>query len=213
MTLHIEFKNPEIKNAYDWQIIQEINVKNEDGLTIAKAEIELITLNKHREAIKSYNLLCESEDTDWEIPLNIYFKGQNLNAAYCELFDIKADTKKAKTHMMIEAISVLPAYRNKGVASYLLQQIAEHHSKVQSITIFSIPMKLFVDVEFCDGDENKAYYKSLNLDEETMNSNELGQCFKKLGFAQVEIDEAILVEPLPYEIFVATPQKLLANNL
>ena len=122
MNLTIEFKKPEISGAFEWQLCQEINVKNEKNEVIAKAEIELITINKHRDALGSYSLLAD-EHTDWEIPLNLYFKGQNLTKDLCDQLDIIPDSKKAKTHILIEAISVLPEFRKQAVGQFLLKEI------------------------------------------------------------------------------------------
>jgi|GEM_PF-1092437 len=209
MNLSIEFKTPTVKGAYDWQLSQEINVSNEAGNVIAKAEIELITMNKHRDADKSYALLNEQEATDWEIPLGVYFKKQNLIADYCEKLSVKADTN-AKTHIMIEAISVQPAYRKKGVAAYLLNEIAQHHTKIQSLNVMSMEMPLFVDVDYCNGEENTQYYKDLTLENEKITRTELATFFIANGFIAVTIDESLLAESLPYDIFIASPATIKA---
>jgi len=209
MNLSIEFKKPTLKGAYDWQLSQEINVSNEAGDVIAKAEIELITMNKHRDADKSYALLDEQEATDWEIPLGIYFKKQNLISQYCEKLLVKADTN-AKTHIMIEAISVQPAYRKKGVAQYLLNEMAQHYPKAQSLNVMSMAMNLFVDLEYCNGEENTQYYKSLALDNESIANEELKAFFIANGFMQVDIDTSLLAEPLPYDILIASPATIQA---
>ncbi len=112
MKLSIEFNKPEAITGHDWQLSQEVNVKNEAGDVIAKAEIELLTLNKHRDALATYKLLAD-EETDWEIPLNIYFKKQNLTEDLCKELHVAASTK-AQTHILVEAISVLPQYRRQG---------------------------------------------------------------------------------------------------
>ena len=162
MNLTIEFKQPEVKSTFDWQLIQEINVKNDQQQVIAKAEIEIITLNKHRGADESYELLSHQGATDWEVPLNLFFKKQNITADLVEKLQVKVDTK-AKDHILIEAISVLPEYRQQGVAKFLLSEIAQHYSKVQSISVLSMPMSLFVDAEDCESEENTAYYQTLDL--------------------------------------------------
>ena len=204
MNLSIEFKKPEITASFDWQLSQEVNVKNEQNQVIAKAEIELITLNKHRNAAKSYEMLEQLGSTDWEIPLNLYFKGQNLNANLCKALAITPDTKKAKTHIMLEAISVHPEYRKQGVARYLISEILKHYNKAQSITAFSMPLNTFINAEDCQEEENKAYYQSLNLESETIAGEELAQFFKQTGFSEYQVDEALLAEPLAFKIFVAS---------
>lgn len=209
MNLSITFKKPTVKGAYDWQLSQEINVSNEAGDVIAKAEIELITLNKHRDADKSFAMLDEQEATDWELPLGVYFKKQNLIAEYCEKLLVKPDTN-AKTHIMIEAISVQPAYRKQGVAKYLLNEIARHYPKVQSLNVMSMAMNLFVDLEFCNGEENTQYYTKLALENEAIANEELKAFFTASGFMQVEIDESLLAEPLPFELFIASPATIKA---
>ncbi len=209
MNLSIEFKKPEVKASYDWQLTQEINVSNEAGEVIAKAEIELITLNKHRDADKSFEMLDEQEATDWEIPLGVYFKKQNLIADYCDKLLVKADTN-AKTHIMIEAISVQPKYRKQGVAQYLLNEIAQHYPKVQSLNLMSMAMNLFVDLEFCNGEENTQYYTNLALENEVIANEELKAFFTASGFMEIEIDASLLAEPLPYDIFVASPATIQA---
>lgn len=209
MNLSIEFKKPTVKGAYDWQLSQEINVSNEAGDVIAKAEIELITMNKHRDADKSYEMLDQQEATDWEIPLGVYFKKQNLIAEYCEKLLVKPDTN-AKTHIMIEAISVQPAYRKKGVAQYLLNEISLHYVKAQSFNVMSMPMNLFVDLEYCNGEENTQYYKGLALENESIANEELKAFFTASGFIQVDIDASLLAEPLPYDILIASPATILA---
>lgn len=210
MNLSITFKKPTVKGAYDWQLSQEINVSNEAGDVIAKAEIELITLNKHRDADKSFEMLDEQEATDWELPLGVYFKKQNLIAEYCEKLLVKPDTN-AKTHIMIEAISVQPAYRKQGVAKYLLNEIALHYPKVQSLNVMSMAMNLFVDLEFCNGEENTQYYTKLALENEAIANEELKAFFTASGFMQVEIDESLLAKPLPFELFIASPATIQAT--
>lgn len=209
MNLSIDFKKPTVKGAYDWQLSQEINVSNEAGNIIAKAEIELITMNKHRDAEKSYELLDEQEATDWEIPLGVYFKKQNIIAPYCEKLLVKADTN-AKTHIMLEAISVQPAYRKKGVAQYLLNEIAQHYAKAQSLNVISMAMNLFVDLEYCNGEDNTQYYKDLALENESIANDALKAFFIASGFMLVNIDESLLAEPLPYDILIASPATIQA---
>ncbi|MCO4798443.1 MAG: GNAT family N-acetyltransferase [Colwelliaceae bacterium] len=209
MPLTIEFNKPEIKGSFDWQLIQQVNVLNEDKVLIAKAEIELITLNKHRDALKSYALIeGEDESTDWELPLNLYFKGQNLSQNVCSSLNITADVKKAKTHIMIEAISVLPTYRNQGVAKFLLQELAKNYSKVQSITVLTMPLKLFVDAEECEEQADKDYYQQLELQTDTTERAQLRDFFNHNNFIEYKVDEALLNEPLSFDIFITTPAKL-----
>lgn len=210
MNLTIDFKKPEIAGAFDWQLCQEINVSNEQGNIIAKAEIELITINKHRDALGSYELLAD-ESTDWEIPLNLYFKGQNLNKYLCEQLTITPDTKKAKMHILLEAISVVPEYRRKAVGQYLLTEIAKHYTKAQSITVLSMPMHDFVDAEECEEESNKAYYQAVDLQNEKVDESELVNFFTKSGFVEFVVDENLLAEPLPYQILVASPQSILGE--
>ncbi|MDT0605180.1 GNAT family N-acetyltransferase [Thalassotalea castellviae] len=209
MSLQVEFNKPEIKSVLDWQLIQEINVLNQDNMIIAKAEIELITLNKHRDALKSYALIDEQEgSTDWELPLNLYFKEQNLTAELCEKLSVKADVKKAKTHLLLEAISVLPAYRNQGIAKLLLEEIAKHYPKVQSITALTMPLKLFVDAEHCEEQEVKAYYQQLELENDETTSEQLGEFFDHNNFIEYQVDEALLNEPLAFSFYITAPDKI-----
>jgi len=208
MNLTIEFNKPEIAGSFEWQLCQEINVRNESNEVIAKAEIELITINKHRDALGSYSLLAE-EHTDWEIPLNLYFKGQNLTKDLCEGLGIIPDSKKAKTHILIEAISVLPEFRKQAVGQFLLKEIAKHHAKAQSLTVLSIPMHQFVDPDECEDESNKAYYQAADLQTIKTTTAELANFFTHSGFIEFEVDEALLAEPLPYQIFVASPQSML----
>ena len=210
MNLTIDFKKPEIAGAFDWQLCQEINVKNEQGEVIAKAEIELITMNKHRDSLGSYTLLS-GEHTDWEIPLNLYFKGHNLTKDLCDELNITPETKKAKTHILLEAISVLPQYRKQAVGQYLLKEIVKHHEKTQSITVLSMPMYTFVDAEECEDQDNKAYYQAADLQSKKVETDELASFFTHSGFVEFKVDESLLAEPLPYQIFVASPQSILAK--
>ena len=211
MNLNIEFGKPQMKSSFDWQLIQEVNVLNEKNETIAKAELELITLNKHRDAAKSYAMIeSEDEATDWELPLNLYFKGQNLSAKLCESLNIKPDIKKAKTHIMIEAISVSPSYRKQGISKFLLKEIAKHHHKIQSITVLSMPMNLFVDAAECEEEENKVYYQQLDLNNDKTSRIDVADFFKQSGFIDFKVDEALLAEPLSFDIFITTPEKIAA---
>lgn len=209
MNLTIEFSKVEIKSAFDWQLMQEINVKNDSGQVIAKAEIDIITLNKHRGADESYELLAQEDETDWEVPLNVYFKKQNISADLAEKLQVKTDVK-AKSHILIEAISVLPEFRKQGVAKFLLHEIAQHYAKAQSISVLSMPMHLFVDADDCETDENKAYYQALNLAENDNDQEILSSTFTQLGFINVAIDDSALEEPLPFKVFIASPQTILA---
>lgn len=210
MNLSIEFNQAEIKSSFDWQLVQEVNVKNEQGETIAKAEIELLTINKHRNALKSYQQLDSDEGTDWEIPLNLYFKGHNLTTDLCTKFAIKTEDKKATQHIMIEAISVLPDYRKQGVAKYLLQAIATQYNKAQSINVMSMPMQWFVDVEHCETEESKSYYQAMGLDNNIIEKDALKQFFTQMGFIDFQVDASLLAEPLQYDIFIGTPDRLLS---
>jgi len=211
MNLSIEFTKAEIKSAFDWQLIQEVNVLNEQNEVIAKAEIELLTLNKHRDAAKSYNLLeAEDEATDWELPLNLYFKGQNLSPKVCEQLQIKADVKKAKTHLMIEAISVLPTVRKQGIAKFLLQEICKHYHKAQSITVCSMPMNLFVDADECEVQANKDFYQQLDLTNDNMTRAQLQEFFSRCDFIEYKVDEALLHEPLAFDLYISTPDKIMS---
>jgi GNAT superfamily N-acetyltransferase len=213
--LTITFNKPIITSDLDWQLSQEINVSTADGTVIAKAEIELITLNKHRDAIASYELLDSEEGTDWEIPLNLYFTKQNLSADLCNSLLVKADTK-AKTHIMLEAISVHPDYRKQGVARYLFTAIAKHYTKAQSISVMSMPMPLFLDSETMGADQgldadNIAYYQSLHLASETITAEDVDQFFTAIGFNHFEIDPSLLAEPLGFSVYVTSPAKVLGN--
>ena len=208
MNLTIEFNKPEIKTSFEWQLIQEVNVKNDDNQVIAKAELE-ITLNKHRGADESYELLSEQDATDWEVPLNLFFKKQNIAADLVEKFKAKVDAK-AKDHILIEAISVLPAFRQQGVATFLLNEIAQHYNKVQSISLLSLPMNLFVDAQDCETEENKAYYQAMNLTDDALTQDQLSAFFEKSGFNHLAIDDSALEAPLPFKVFMASPNTITA---
>lgn len=207
MNLTIEFNKPEIKGSFDWQLIQEINVKNDENHVIAKAEIEILTLNKHRGADESYELLSQEDATDWEVPLNLFFKKQNITADLVEKFQAKVDVK-AKDHILIEAISVLPAYRKQGVAKYLLQEISQHYPKAQSISVLSMPMDLFVDAQDCETEDNKAYYQAMNLVDDALTQEQLSAFFEQSGFSHLAIDDSALEAPLPFNVFMASPQTI-----
>lgn len=207
MNLTVEYSKPEIKNAFEWQLSQEINLKDEHNNIVAKAEIELLTLNKHRGADESYELLIQQGATDWEIPLNLYFKKQNIINELAEKLAIKSDSK-AKTHILIEAFSVLPNHRNQGIAKTLLKAITEQHTKAQSISLLSMPMALFLDAEDCESEESKQYYQDLAIEKDTLTRSELRDVFKKLGFLAIDIDDSQLAEPLAFDIFIANPTSL-----
>ncbi|MGB1263196.1 MAG: GNAT family N-acetyltransferase [Cognaticolwellia sp.] len=207
MNLTIEFNPAEIKSAFDWQLAQEINVKNDQGDVIAKAEIEIITLNKHRGADESYELLSQHDATDWEVPLNVFFKKQNIAADLAETLQVKVDAK-AKEHILIEAISVLPTYRKQGVAKFLLNEIAQHYNKAQSIFALSMPMSLFLDAEDCETAENKAYYQALNLADNELDQEQLTRYFVQSGFNHLAIDDSALEVPLPFKVFIASAKTI-----
>lgn len=207
MNLTIEFTKLAIKTAFDWQLSQEVNVKNDDNQVIAKAEIDIITLNKHRGADESYELLVQEGPTDWEVPLNVYFKKQNITADLVEQLQVKTDAK-AKDHILIEAISVMPEFRQQGVAKFLLQEIAKRYTKAQSISVLSMPMNLFVDADDCETPENQAYYQALNLPTETMEQEALTTFLTQSGFIHIAIDDSALEQPLPFNVFIASPQML-----
>ena len=209
MNLTIEFNKPEIKTSFEWQLIQEVNVKNDDNRVIAKAEIEIITLNKHRGADESYELLSQQDATDWEVPLNLFFKKQDIAADLVEKFQAKVDAK-AKDHILIEAISVLPAFRQQGVATFLLNEIAQHYNKVQSISLLSLPMNLFVDAQDCETEENKAYYQAMNLTDDALTQDQLSAFFEKSGFNHLAIDDSALEAPLPFNVFMTSPKTITA---
>ena len=128
MTFKVDFQKAQIKGEFDWQLSQVVNVTGENGEVVAKAEIEILTLNKHRGAKASCELLDGSEQTDWEIPLQLCFKKQNLTDELCAELAVKANDK-AKSHILLEAISVKPAFRKKGLAKLLLTAIAEQYPR------------------------------------------------------------------------------------
>ena len=198
---------PEIKANFEWQLCQELNVLDGDQV-IAKVELELLTINKHRNAQQSCEALEEVGATDWELPLNLFFKGHNLTADLCEKLSVKQESKKATQHIMLEAISVLPAYQGKGLGRDILNFLANEYSKAQSIWLMAMPMQLFIDAEECDLAEDKAYYQAMKLNEQTATSNEISAYFQKQGFELLNIDENLLAEPLPYEILVTSPKLL-----
>ena len=109
---------------------------------------------------------------------------------------------------MIEAISVLPEFRKQGVAKFLLNEISQHYAKAQSISVLSMSMHLFVDADDCETQENKAYYQALNLAETDNNQEALSNFFTQSGFINVAIDDSALEEPLPFKVFIASPQTI-----
>ncbi len=208
MQLTTTFATAEIASQYDWQLNQEINLSDSDGNVIAKAEIEILTLNKHRGAKQSYQLL-EQQETDWELPLNLYFSGHNLNETLCKELNIKANTKKAQQHIMIEALSVQPQHRNQGIGRLLLNAIANEYQKAQSITVMSLPMKLFVDSENCQSDAAKHYYQSLELAQDDTDRQGLKQFFSNAGFVEYQVDDSLLNEPLHFDVLLSSPQNII----
>lgn len=209
MSFSVQWNKPEIKSQFDWQLCQEVNVLNEAGEVIAKAEIELLTLNRHRDALKSYDLLAEVGDgQDWELLLNLFFKGQNVNGETAELIAAQTDAKKAQTHILLEALSVLPEYRGQGLARLLLQNIATKYPKAQSLSVLSMPMALFLDPQDCEDETSQAYYQALNLSEDHTSLDTLSSCFTKLGFKGLSVDESLLTVQLPYELFMINPAQL-----
>lgn len=207
MNFAIEFTQPEIKTCFEWQLSQDVNIKNEQGEVIAKAELDIITLNKHRGADESYALLLEQGATDWEVPLNVYFKKQNIVADLAQKLAVKTDVK-AKQHILLEAISVQPQYRGQGLARLLLKAIAKHYAKAQSITVLSMPMPLFVDADDCESEQNRIYYQALNLSADTTQASALATFFQHVGFIDVGIDDSALAEPLPFQVFIGSANTL-----
>lgn len=210
MNFSIDFTKPEIKSVFDWQLSQEVNVINEHGDVVAKAELDIITLNKHRGADESYALLIAQDATDWEVPLNVYFNKQNIVNDLAEKLSVKVDAK-AKQHILLEAISVLPKYRGKGLARMLLAAIAEQYAKAQSISVLSMPMSLFVDLNDCD-DDSYSYYQQMNLTEDNTQSSQLADFFQHVGFIDVGIDDSALDEPLPFKVFISSASHLLKSD-
>ena len=154
-------------------------------------------------------MLSQQDATDWEVPLNLFFKKQNIAADLVEKFKAKVDTK-AKDHILIEAISVLPAFRQQGVAKFLLNEIAQHYNKVQSISLLSMPMNLFVDAQDCEAEENKAYYQAMNLIDDALSQEQLTAFFEQSGFNYLVIDDSALEAPLPFKVFMASPNTITA---
>ncbi|WP_448211531.1 hypothetical protein [Colwellia sp. MEBiC06753] len=208
MNLIVKFEQPEIKDAFEWQLAQDVNVFNDAGELVAKAELEIITLNKHRGAKQSIESITASNPSDWELPLTLFFKGQNLNPELCEQLDITADTKKARVHIMIEAISVTPSMRKQGVSRLLLNAIVNEYTKAQSIWLMSLPMHQFVDADEIDCPQTQAYYQALDLNNDETTLEQLNEYFQHLGFYHVQVDDSLLAEPLPFSIFATSPSKI-----
>lgn len=208
MNYSIEFTKPSAELGVDWLLDQEVNVLNEQGGIIAKAELQLLTMNKHRGAKATYDILAD-QVPDWEIPLNIYFKKHNLTDELCQ--ELKVPTSaKAQTHIMIEALSVLPEYRSQGFAKALLAAIAKEHNKAQSVNVLSMPMHQFVTASDCETEEHKAYYTQLDLVNDELTREGLKTFFEQLGFVAINIDESTLIEPLSFDVFVASPPSILS---
>lgn len=208
MNYSISFSTPAISTGFDWQLFQEAMVTDESGKMIAKAEFEILTLNKDRDAKKSYKMLDEQGATDWEVPLNIYFSKQNLTDALCEQLAVKSD-KKSKQHLLLEAISVLPEHRGKGLAKTLIEAIAKEYGKAQSISVLSLPLHLFVDSDNCETEQDKVFYEALDLTNDSATREQTDGFFNHLGFFEISIDEDKLEQTLPYTVFVTSPKKQL----
>lgn len=204
----IHVSKAELKGQFDWQLMQTINVCNEEGKLIAKAEIECVTLNRHRDAIESYELLESGEEYDWLVPFNFYFKGQNVKNDVAQQLHITPNVKKAQTHIMIEALSVIPNCRNQGLASALLKAIIAEYPKAQSICLLSMPMALFVDVNDCEDEESREYYDALNLAEEEQTADDISAFFNHTGFIELTAHTAKLDTPLPYQLFMGSPESI-----
>ena len=71
-------------------------------------------------------------------------------------------------------------------------------------------MNTFVDAEHCETQENTDYYTKLDLANETLARPELRCFFESSGFTAIKVDEDALVEPLQFDIFVASPASILA---
>ena len=89
------FQTPEIKANFEWQLYQELNIYEGEQL-IAKVELELLTINKNRNAKQSYEALEQLGATDWELPLHLYFKGHNINSELSEQLEVKQEVKKQR---------------------------------------------------------------------------------------------------------------------
>ncbi|NMP32434.1 GNAT family N-acetyltransferase [Thalassotalea sp. M1531] len=209
--LTFEFTTPEIKTEFEWQLSQEVNVFDGERL-VAKAEFEILVLNKNRGAKESYQKLEALGACDWELPLNLFFTKQNVKANLAETLSIKTDAKKSQQHIMLEAISVHEDYRNQGVAKAILTQIAKEYSKVQSIFTLAMPMSLFVDPDVCETEQDRAYYQRLNLVEGEgeceSEKDSIVSFFQHNHFNVLDIDESLLAEPLPFTLLVSSPSLL-----
>ncbi|MFD2166826.1 hypothetical protein ACFSJY_11215 [Thalassotalea euphylliae] len=203
--LTFSFSPLEIKTEFDWQLWQELNVFEGDEL-IAKAEFEVITLNKNRGAKETYEKLDDLGATDWELPLNLFFTKQNLNPTTSKLIEAKTNDKKAQQHIMLEALSVTPNRRRKGIARLMLQKIVEEHNKAQSLFTLAMPMSNFVDADACELESDKVFYQSLDLINDDTNQQQVVDFFSQVGFKALEVDESLLAEPLPYALLVSSPQ-------
>lgn len=204
--MNIVFNTPEIKTGFEWQLYQEVNVFEGDNL-IAKAELEIITLNKHRDAVKSYQALLELGATDWEIPLNLFFKHQNLNATLCEKFEVKPESKKSAQHILIEAISVVPEQQGKGIAKALLEKIAQEYAKAQSMWVLSMPLNDFLAAEECEEEQDKNYYLSVLSSKPALDKASITAFLTSNNFVELAIDDSLLAEPLPFDLLVSSPNQ------
>ncbi|REL26781.1 hypothetical protein DXX93_09475 [Thalassotalea euphylliae] len=204
------FQTAEIKTNFEWQLYQELNVYDGEQL-IAKVELELLTINKNRNAKQSYEALEQLGATDWELPLHLYFKGHNVNSELSEQLAVKQESKKATQHIMIEAFSVLPSYQGNNLGNTILAQLAKEYPKAQSFWLMAMPMHYFIDPQACELEEDKDYYQAMDLTRDSASSQNIAGYFEKQGFIKLTIDEALLAEPLPYELLVASPHLLTAS--
>ena len=71
-------------------------------------------------------------------------------------------------------------------------------------------MNLFVDAQDCETEENKAYYQAMNLTDDALTQEQLSAFFEKSGFNHLAIDDSALEAPLPFKVFMASPNTITA---
>ena len=68
----------------------------------------------------------------------------------------------------------------------------------------------FVDAQECEVQANRDFYQQLDLNNESMTRTQLHEFFSHCGFIEYKVDEALLHEPLAFDLFISTPEKILA---
>jgi GNAT superfamily N-acetyltransferase len=109
------------------------------GELIGRLVLETIGLTENRPAWKAFSAIDRFCQSDWEIPLEC-FDEHHITAQLWGALNIIPKGRSSQ-QVMINEVSILPEYRNKGLARALVKHVALLYPKSQAIWLIIGPLE------------------------------------------------------------------------